>query len=125
MADSNSVGSARQSGGDTMSDQAQIEPADPVDDYIQTRSLELTARFTAELTEYCDKRVPALLDNAEYAAACSALLIALTRQLGRAAAAFGTANRQDPADIATMVVRMFNTNHQRSLAAIGEGETVQ
>jgi hypothetical protein len=96
------------------------------DERVQSRSIELTNQYTQELGDYCDKRVPPLLDNTEYALSCSSLLIALTRQLGRCAAAFGAANGQTPEDVRTLVFRMFNMNYDRALAAMnGEGETVQ
>lgn len=95
------------------------------DEALQSTTIELTNQFTQELGDYCDKRVPPLLDNSTYAASCSALLIALTRQLGRAAAAFGQANKQPEEDVRTMVIRMFNKNYDLSLEAMGQGETVQ
>jgi hypothetical protein len=100
-----------------------IDPA--IDEDFQQRSIELTNEYTAELTKYCDDRVPPMLDNAEYAARCSALLISMTRQLGRCAAAFAKANNQDQQDVAVMIARMFNKNHQQAIDALGEGETVQ
>ena len=99
---------------------------EPVEDRMQTRTIELTNQFTTELTDYCDTRVPPLLDNAEYAASCSALLISLTRQLGRCAAAFGAANNQKADDVRVMVTRMFNTNFDRAAEALSsEGQAVQ
>lgn len=95
------------------------------DETLQDRAIILTNQFTNELTAYCDERVPPVLGNSEYAAACSSLLIALSRQLGRTAAAFGQANNQNADDIRVMVMRMFNTNYDRALAAMGQGETVQ
>jgi hypothetical protein len=94
------------------------------DETLQARTTELTDKFTGELTAYCDERVPAMLSNSEYAAACSALLISLSRQLGRTAAAFAVANQQEPQDVRTMVLRMVGTNFDRSLDAIGQNETV-
>jgi hypothetical protein len=92
---------------------------------LQQRSLDLTNQFTSELGDYCDQRVPPLLSNSDYAASASALLIALTRQLGRCAAAFGRVNNQPDDDVRTLVIRMFNNNFDRSLDAMGAEETVQ
>jgi hypothetical protein len=105
------------------------ETEDTIDEHdqlLQSRAIALTNQFTNELGEYCDAHVSPLLSNAEYAASCSSLLIALSRQLGRCAAAFGKANMQSEEDVRTLVFRMFNKNYDIAMAAIGaEGETVQ
>lgn len=93
---------------------------------FQQRSIALTEEYSNELEAYVDERVPPVLDNTEYAARCSSLLIALTRQLARAAAAMGQANGQDELEVRTVVMGMFNRNYDRALKSLaGEGSTVQ
>jgi hypothetical protein len=66
------------------------------------------------------------LANDEYAARCSALLIALNRELARCAAAFGEVHQIDPAEIMTLVAEQFSKNHVHALNALrGEGSSVQ
>lgn len=63
---------------------------------VKARSSDLVDEYTATLTEFANGLVPPYLDNAEYAARTSALMIALNRQLARCAVAFGEAHQVDP-----------------------------
>jgi hypothetical protein len=95
-------------------------------DAIKERSVDLVEEYSAELTAFVDKLVPSLLANDEYAARCSALLIALNRELARCAAAFGEVHQIDPAEIMTLVAEQFSKNHVHALNALrGEGSSVQ
>lgn len=89
---------------------------------FQERSIALTEQYTNEFGQIIDREVPMTLSNAEYGARTSSLLIALTRQLARCAAAFGHANGQSPDDVQIMVMKMFGTNYNRAMEALTTGE---
>ena len=92
---------------------------------MQQHTSGLVEAYTAEITEWADAKVPPILTNAEYAARTSALLIALSRQLGRAAAAFGEAQSVSADEVGELVVSMFAKHHTQSLQAIEIKETIQ
>lgn len=95
-------------------------------DAIKDRSADLVEKYSAELTTFVDKLVPPMLMNDEYAARCSALLIALNRQLARCAASFGEVHEIDPEEVMQLVAKLFSQNHVRALNALrGEGQTAQ
>lgn len=95
-------------------------------DGIKERSSELAEDYTEKLTAFVDELVPSMLANDEYAARCSALLIALNRQLARCAAAFGEVHQIDPQEIMALVAEQFSQNHVKALNALrGEGGTIQ
>jgi uncharacterized protein (DUF2267 family) len=98
-------------------------------DMRQVRHADLVDEYTAEMTKWADSKVPPILNNADYADRTSALMIALTRQFARAAAAFGEAHQVDPEKVAEAVVKMFANDHVQALTAIRIGneivETVQ
>src|SRR5512139_76389 len=74
---------------------------------IHEHTSDLVDEYTAEITAWADEKVPPILTNSEYAARTSALVIALSRQLGRAAAAFGEAQQCPSEEVGQMVVTMF------------------
>lgn len=91
-------------------------------DTIQERSAELTDEYARRLDEFVNEIVPPVLGNAEYAARCSALLIALGRQLARCAASFGEVHRIDQAQMIDVVTAQFRRNYAISIAALeGQG----
>lgn len=93
---------------------------------VKERSSELVEEYSAKLTEFTDSLVPSHLMNDEYAARCSALLIALNRQLARCAAAFGEVHQIEPEEIMQLVADLFSQNHIKALNALrGEGGAVQ
>lgn len=93
---------------------------------MMDRSQDLTQQYTVDLDAYVNEHVPITLDNAEYAARCSALMIALNRQLARCAVAFGESNNVTPEAIKTLVGGQFMRNYRMCLDAIqGEGQTAQ
>jgi hypothetical protein len=86
----------------------------------------LQEEYTEQLGKFVDEIVPPVLDNAEYAARCSALLVALNRQLARCAASMGDVHGIEPAQMAKLVIEQFIGNHNLSLAALqGQGPRLQ
>lgn len=71
----------------------------------------LTADYTKEIGDLVDSKVPPILDNQTYAARTSALVIALTRSLARAAAAFGEAQNQDSDAVGGLILQLFTKTH--------------
>ena len=95
-------------------------------DPIQERSSTLVDEYSQKLDAFVNEIVPPVLDNAEYAARCSALLIALNRQLARCAASFGEVHGVSAEDMLELVRAQFIKNYRISLAAVeGAGESVQ
>jgi hypothetical protein len=94
-------------------------------DAIKERSADLVEEYSVALTAFIDKLVPSMLTNSEYAARCSALLIALNRQLARCAAAFGEVHGIDPQEVMKLIAEQFSQNHIRALNALREGGTLQ
>ena len=93
---------------------------------IVARSTDLVEEYTDHLTRFTNQLVPVFLDNAEYAARTSALMIALNRQLARCATAFGGAHGVGPEQMIELVVGQFAKNMALCGAAMeGEGETRQ
>jgi 16S rRNA C1402 N4-methylase RsmH len=93
---------------------------------ITARSAELVEEYTAKLDAYVDVLIPSLLDNAEYAARTSALMIALNRELARCAVAFGAAHEILPEAIVEVVVAGFVKNLAICSNAIdGQSQLVQ
>jgi 16S rRNA C1402 N4-methylase RsmH len=93
---------------------------------ITERSSDLVAQYTAELDAFVNGLVPSLLDNAEYAARTSALMIALNRELARCAAAFGEVHGVHPEAMIQLVVVQFSKNFSIALDAMdGQGQSVQ
>lgn len=85
---------------------------------VRDRSTELVDQFTAELDALVNKHVPTILDNAEYAAVTSALMIALNRELARCAAAFGATHGVLPDQIIDLVGTQFQINYAKCLEAL-------
>lgn len=95
---------------------------DTMSNAVLERSSDLTEQYTDELNAFVEQRVPMALDNTEYAARCSGLMIALNRQLARCAAAFGEANEVPPESIRTLVMGQFSRNFGICIATVrGEG----
>jgi hypothetical protein len=93
---------------------------------VHARSSDLVDDYTAQLDTFADGLLPPFLDNAEYAARTSALMIALNRQLARCAAAFGEVHGVSPDDMATLVGSQFDKNYRIALDATrGEGQVLQ
>lgn len=93
---------------------------------IVARSSDLVDEYTRRLNNYTDGLVPPFLDNAEYAARTSALMIALNRQLARCAVAFGEAHGVSPEQMIELVTGQFAKNMAVCSAAVdGDGETRQ
>lgn len=90
------------------------------------RSTDLTDQYTLALDGWVNERVPTCLSNEEYAARCSALMIALNRQLARCAAAFGQANNVEPDAIRTLILGQLSRNYRTCIDALeGKGSAVQ
>jgi len=87
-------------------------------DLAHKRVSDLTDDYTKELAEWTDGKVPPLTSNPEYAARTSALMIALSRNLARAAAAFGESQNVEAEEVVAMVVKMFVTNHLSAIQTI-------
>jgi hypothetical protein len=93
---------------------------------VTARSADLVEEYTAKLDEFVTALVPPFLDNAEYAARTSGLMIALNRQLARCAAAFGEVHGVTPEAMASLVAGQFSRNFQTALGAVqGEGQVLQ
>lgn len=93
---------------------------------VVSRSTDLVEEYTDQLTAFVNGLVPPFLDNAEYAARTSALMIALNRQLGRCATAFGNAHDVSPEDMIKLVIAQFVKNMAVCADAVeGEGATRQ
>lgn len=93
---------------------------------ITERSSELVDEYTRRLDLFTNGLVPPMLDNAEYAARTSALMIALNRQLARCAVAFGQVHQVDPEQMIELVVGQFAGNVAKCASAMeGDGQTVQ
>lgn len=93
---------------------------------VVSRSSDLTEEYTRQLDAFTNRLVPPFLDNAEYAARTSALMIALNRQLARCATAFGQAHEVAPETMIELVIGQFAKNMAVCANAVdGEGETVQ
>jgi hypothetical protein len=97
-------------------------PSDPVQD----RAKELTDSYSQMLDKFVNDLIPPTLENAEFAARCSALLIALNRQLARCAASFSGVHHVEPDEMVNLVFGQFHRNFRISLSALeGAGEPVQ
>lgn len=93
---------------------------------ITERTDELADDYTRDLSEFVDKLVPTTLDNAEYAARCSALMIALNRNLARCAASFGEVHQVATEEMVQLVAAQFSRYHVLCLNALrGDGSTTQ
>lgn len=93
---------------------------------ITSRSSDLADDYTAKLDAFVSDLLPAFLDNAEYTARSSALMIALNRQLGRCAAAFGDVHGVSVEDMTALVNGQFANNFRICREAVeGKGATVQ
>lgn len=93
---------------------------------ITARSSDLVDDYTAQLDLFTNELVPVFLDNAEYAARTSALMIALNRQLARCAVAFGSTHQIDPEEMIRLVTQQFVKNVAICASAVeGDGETRQ
>lgn len=96
------------------------------DPTIQERATDLTDDYSQQLDAFVNEIVPPVLDNAEYAARCSALLIALNRQLARCAASFSEVHGVDPEEMTALVFTQYRRNFAISRSALeGAGEAVQ
>lgn len=93
---------------------------------ITARSSDLVDDYTAQLDAFTNEIVPVFLDNAEYAARTSALMIAFNRQLARCAVAFGNTHQIDPEEMIRLVTQQFLKNMAICASAVeGDGETRQ
>jgi hypothetical protein len=93
---------------------------------VTARSADLVEEYTDKLNTFVNGLVPPFLDNAEYAARTSALMIAFNRQLGRCATAFGNAHGVSPEAMIELVVAQFVKNMAVCAEAVeGDGETRQ
>ena len=93
---------------------------------VRERAGLLTDDYAQKLDAFVDELVPPVLDNAEFAARCSALLIALNRQLARCAASFGEVHLVSPEAMEALVFGQFRRNFRISHDALeGAGEAVQ
>lgn len=93
---------------------------------VVRRSADLVEEYTDQLTAFVNRLVPPFLDNAEYAARTSALMIALNRQLGRCATAFGNTHGVAPEQMIELVVAQFVKNMAVCAEAVeGDGATRQ
>lgn len=92
---------------------------------VQERASGLTDEYAQKLDAFVNEIVPPVLDNAEYAARCSALLIALNRQLARCAASFGEVHQVSPEDMTNLVFAQFIRNFRISREVLdGAGQMV-
>ena len=82
---------------------------------IQERAVCLTDEYARKLDLFVNEIVPPVIDNAEYAARCSALLIALNRQLARCAASFGEVHKVSAEDMTNLVFAQFVRNFRSCL----------
>lgn len=93
---------------------------------VQERSSELVEEYAQKLDAFVNELIPSVLDNPEFAARCSALLIALNRQLGRCAAAFGGVYEVSNEEMRELVFGQFDRNFRIALSALGgQGKRVQ
>lgn len=93
---------------------------------IVARSSDLVEQYTGRLNDFTNGLVPPFLDNAEYAARTSALMIAFNRQLARCATAFGDAHGVSPEQMIELVTAQFAKNMAMCASAVeGEGATRQ
>jgi hypothetical protein len=92
---------------------------------VEGRAKDLTDAYSQKLDAFVNELVPTVLDNREYAARCSALLIALNRQLARCAASFGEVHQVTPDDMTNLVFAQFVRNLGISWGALdGAGQRV-
>ena len=91
---------------------------DTVAEIVAERSADLVHEYTVALDDFVNRLVPPTLSNAEYAARCSGLMIALNRQLARCAAAFGEANGVGPDMMMKLVAGQFTRNYSICLDAV-------
>lgn len=92
-------------------------------DELLDRSIELQDEYTHDLDAFTNKLVPPMLANDAYAARCSALMIALNRQLARCAAAFGEVHGLSPVQMQSLVMKQFGRNYGICIDALqGEGQ---
>lgn len=107
-----------------MSKESQAENA--AVEAITQRSTDLVAEYTRLLDQFVNQLVPPVLDNAEYAARTSALMIAVNRELARCAAAFGETHGVDPEQMIRLVIGQFTKNFSIALDAMeGQGKQLQ
>lgn len=93
---------------------------------VTARSSDLVDEYTAQLDTFVNGLVPPFLDNAEYAARTSALMIALNRELARCAVAFGQTHQIAPETMIELVTGQFAKNMAVCASAVdGAGATVQ
>ena len=93
---------------------------------ILDRSAQLSQDYSEHLDGIIDAMVPKTLSNEEFVSRCTALMIALNRELARCAAAFGETHEIEPELMMQLVGAQFVKNYGVCLAAIrGEGQTVQ
>lgn len=94
---------------------------------VQDRASILVDDYSRRLDEFVNELVPPVLMNDEYAARCSALLIALNRQLARCAASFGEVHEIEESEMLNLVFSQFHRNFRISLATLegqGAGQAV-
>lgn len=92
---------------------------------VQDRSTELVDEYCRKLDAFVNEIVPPVIDNAEYAARGSALLIALNRQLARCAASFGEVHGVSEKDMTDLVFMQFLRNIRISHQSLdGAGQRI-
>ena len=96
------------------------------EDVVLERSGELSEEYSRQLDRFINDLVPVTLTNTEYAARCSALLIALNRQLARCAVVFGEVHGVGREDMTALMFGQFRKNYDicRNLIE-GAGQPVQ
>jgi hypothetical protein len=96
-------------------------------DSVQDRATELSEEYSQRLDEFVNDIIPPVLMNDEYAARCSALLIAINRQLARCAASFGEVHQVSAEEMTNLVVGQFVRNFRISreaLEGLGAGQAI-
>ena len=73
---------------------------------------------SADLTQFVNERVIPGMPDTEFVSVCSALMIALNRQLARCAASFGEVNGVDQDTMTTLVRGQFDNHYAQALAAL-------
>lgn len=93
-----------------------------MNDPIVDRANDLTDSYSQKLDVFVNELIPTMLDNSEYAARCSALMIALNRQLARCAASFGEVHEVSYEEMTELVFAQFIRNFRISRQALeGQG----
>lgn len=81
--------------------------------------------YTADLGNYVRGQIPRSMPDDEFAAAASALMIALNRQLAYCAAAFGETHGVSADLVRKLVMGQFDRHHATAIDALRNAVTVQ